>query len=71
MRITLLLFALLTLQACATTEVEIARNNYFVSSRAYQACVPEYADRQWKCEDYRRQMIMDARRLHAVSGGRL
>jgi len=71
MRTTFLLFALLTLQACATTDVERARNAYFVSSRAYQDCVPEYADRLWKCEDYRRTMMNDARRLHGVSRGRL
>jgi hypothetical protein len=70
MRISLLLLALLSLQACAATPIERARNAYFVSSRAYQACVPEYADRLWKCETYRRQMIGDAERLSVVSGGR-
>ena len=70
MRIRLLLFTLLTLQGCATTEAERARNTYFVSSRAFQVCVPEYADRLWKCEDYRREMIRDQRRFNAVSGGR-
>lgn len=70
MRPTLLLIALIALQGCATTEVERAKNAYFVSSRAYQACVPEYADRLWLCEDYRRTMVADAKRLNAVSAGR-
>ena len=70
MRPAFLLLALLALQGCATTDLERAKNAYFVSARAYQDCVPEYADRLWRCEDYRRTMIADARRLHAMTGGR-